>query len=63
MTAPLRRQLSCTGLNMLWSVKVRFSTIIVTVFSKTDLMVTNTEICFFPVDESRTHALSRDTKH
>ena len=35
----------------------------VTVFWKTDHIVTNTEIHFFPVDESHTHALSRDTKH
>ena len=33
-----------------------------TVFWKTDLTVTNTEIHFLPVDESYTHALSRDTK-
>ena len=36
---------------------------IVTEFAKTDLMGTNTEIHFLPVDESHTHALSRDTKH
>ena len=35
----------------------------VTVFWKTDHVVTNTEIHFLPVDESHTHALSRDTKH
>ena len=35
----------------------------VTVFWETDLMVTNTEIHFLPVDESHIHALSRDTKH
>ena len=34
-----------------------------TEFAKTDLMGTNTEISFFPVDESHTHALSRNTKH
>ena len=34
-----------------------------TVFWKTDHVVTNTEIHFLPVDESHTHALSRDTKH
>ena len=34
-----------------------------TVFAETDLMGTNTEIHFLPVDESYTHALSRDTKH
>ena len=34
-----------------------------TEFAKTDLMGTNTEIHFLPVDESHTHALSRDTKH
>ena len=34
-----------------------------TVFWKTDRVVTNTEIHFLPVDESHTHALSRDTKH
>jgi len=32
-------------------------------FAKTDLMGTNTEIHFLPVDERHTHALSRDTKH
>ena len=35
----------------------------VTVFWKTDSMVTNTEIHFFPVGECHTHALSRDTMH
>ena len=35
----------------------------VTEFAKTDLMGTNTEIHFLPVDESHTHALSRNTKH
>ena len=30
---------------------------------KTDRIDTNTEIHFLPVDESHTHALSRDTKH
>ena len=35
----------------------------VTVFWKTDLIDTNTEINFLPVDESHTHALFRDTKH
>ena len=35
----------------------------VTEFVKTDLMGTNTEIHFLPVDESHTHELSRDTKH
>ena len=35
----------------------------VTVFWKTDRMVTNTEIHFLPVDECHTHALSRDTMH
>ena len=34
-----------------------------TVFWKTDNMVTNTEIHFLPVDECHTHALSRDTMH
>ena len=34
----------------------------VTEFAKTDLMGTNTEIHFLPVDESHTHALSRDTR-
>ena len=34
-----------------------------TEFAKTDLMGTNTEIQFLPVDESHTHAISRDTKH
>ena len=32
-------------------------------FVKTDLMGANTEIHFLPVDESHTHALSRDTEH
>ena len=35
----------------------------VTVFWKTDRMVTNTEIHFMPVDECHTHALPRDTLH
>ena len=35
----------------------------VTEFAKTDLMGTNAEIHFLPVDESHTHALSRDTKY
>ena len=35
----------------------------VTVFWKTDRMVTNTEIHFLLVDEYHTHALSRDTMH
>ena len=35
----------------------------VTVFWKTDHVVTNTEIHFLPVDESHTHALPRDTKY
>ena len=35
----------------------------VTEFAKTDLMGTNTEIYFVPVDESHTHALSNDTKY
>ena len=34
-----------------------------TVFWKTDLKVTNTEIYFLSVDESHTYTLSRDTKH
>ena len=38
-------------------------TAFVTVFWKTDYMVTNTEIHFLPVDECHTHALSRDTMH
>ena len=38
-------------------------TFFVTEFAKTDLMGTNTEIHFLPVDESHTHALPRDTKH
>ena len=33
-----------------------------TEFAKTDLMGTNTETHFLPVDKSRTHALFRDTK-
>ena len=37
--------------------------IYVTVFWKTDHVVTNTEIRFLPVDESHTHALSRDITH
>ena len=32
-------------------------------FAKTDLMGTYTEIHFLSVDESHTHALSKDTKH
>ena len=32
-------------------------------FAKTNLMGTNIEIHFLLVDESHTHALSRDTKH
>ena len=32
-------------------------------FAKTDLMGTNTEMHFLCVDESHTHALSKDTKH
>ena len=35
----------------------------VTVFWKTDRMVTNIEIHFLPVGECHTHALSRDTMH
>ena len=35
----------------------------VTVFWKTDRMVTNTEIHFMPVDECHTHALPRNTMH
>ena len=38
-------------------------TINVTEFTKTDLMGTNAEINFLSVDESHTHALSRDIKH
>ena len=34
-----------------------------TEFAKTDLMGTNTEIHFLPVDENHTNALSRDTMH
>ena len=34
-----------------------------TVFWKTDRMVTNTEIHFMPVDECHTHAQPRDTMH
>ena len=32
-------------------------------FAKTNLMGTNTQIHFLSVDESHTHALSKDTKH
>ena len=32
-------------------------------FAKTDLIVTSTEIHLLSVDESHTHALSKDTKH
>ena len=32
-------------------------------FAKTNLMGTNTEIHFLPVDKNHTHALSKDTKH
>ena len=35
----------------------------VTGFAKTNLMGTNTEIHFWSVYESHTHALSKDTKH
>ena len=35
----------------------------VTEFAKTNLMGTNTEIHFLPVDKSHTHVLSKDTKH
>ena len=42
-----------------WSPQI----IYVTVFWKTDRMVTNTEIHFMPVDECHTHALPRDTMH
>ena len=35
----------------------------VTGFAKTDLLGTNTEIHFLSVDESHTHALSKNTKH
>ena len=34
-----------------------------TVFWKTDHVVTNIEIHFLPLDENHTHTLSRDTKH
>ena len=44
------------------SLKIISFKINVTEFAKTDLMGTNTEIHFLPVDESHTHALSRDTK-
>ena len=37
--------------------------IAMTEFAKTDLMGTNTEIHFLPIDQSHTRALSRDTKH
>ena len=43
--------------------QILLSPIFVTVFWKTDLMVTNNEIHFFPVDECHTHALSRDIMH
>ena len=36
---------------------------IVPEFAKTDLIGTNTEIHFLPVDERHTYALSKDTKH
>ena len=35
----------------------------VSVFAKADLMGTNTETHFLPVDESHTNALSRDAMH
>ena len=35
----------------------------VTGFAKTNFMGTNIEIHFLSVDESHTHALSKDTKH
>ena len=34
-----------------------------TEFTKTNLMGTNIEIYYLPVDKSHTHALSRDTNH
>ena len=40
-----------------------FSCKYMTVFAKINLMGTNTEIHFLPVNESHTHALFRDTKH
>ena len=43
--------------------KAHNSPLYVTEFAKTDLMGTNTEIHFLPVDESHTHAVSRDTKN
>ena len=45
------------------SLKICTYSVYVTEFAKTDLMGTNTEIHFLPVDESHTHALSRNTKH
>ena len=42
---------------------LHLSYLYVTVFWKTDRMVSNTEIHFLPVDECHTHALSRDTMH
>ena len=47
----------------LLSFNINVTLINVTVFWKTDRMVTNTEIHFMPVDECHTHALPRDTMH
>ena len=44
-------------------ISIQIKILHVTVFWKTDHVVTNAEIHFLPVDESHTHALSRDTKH
>ena len=59
-----------TFLSSYYKILVSFTYIIqitksknVTVFWKTDRMVTNTEIHFMPVDECHTHALPRDTMH
>ena len=42
---------------------LRLAHTFVTEFAKTDLMGTNTEIHFLPLDKSHTHALSRDTMY
>ena len=65
---------STNGFCILWSFKLAKSEVqnrlvfamtvaYVTVFWKTDLMVTNIETHFLPVDESHTYALSKDTMH
>ena len=54
-------KISITKYSNLLVVQVRM--LYTTVFWKTDLMITNIEIRFLPVDKCHTHALSRDTMH